>query len=148
MVSPSSSHHAKNEVFIRDFFSKCDQIWRKLLIWSYLQKKSSMENFIFCAVSFNRHIRIRVSVILLFISSVAFLKIFTLTLLKALMSDRKNLDIWYISFCYLNYSLCKDLQQKNWKIKKLVSFSFYRVSLFHHCYCFIMKEFTIELTMS
>ena len=28
-----------------------DQIRRKLRIWSHLQKKSLMENFIFCAVS-------------------------------------------------------------------------------------------------
>ena len=35
---------------IKDFFSKCDQIRRKLRIWSYLLKKSSMENFFFCAV--------------------------------------------------------------------------------------------------
>ena len=35
---------------IKDFFSKCDQIRRKLGIWSHLPKKSSMKNFIFCAV--------------------------------------------------------------------------------------------------
>ena len=35
--------------FIKDFFSKCDQIRRKLRIWSHLLKKSLMENFIFCA---------------------------------------------------------------------------------------------------
>ena len=35
---------------IKDFFSKCDQIHRKLRIWSHLLKKSFMENFIFCAV--------------------------------------------------------------------------------------------------
>ena len=35
---------------IKDFFSKCDQIRRKLRIWSYLLKKSLMEN-IFCAVT-------------------------------------------------------------------------------------------------
>ena len=35
---------------IKDFFSKCDQILRKLCIWSHLVKKSLMENFIFCAV--------------------------------------------------------------------------------------------------
>ena len=35
---------------IEDFFSKCDQIRRKLRIWSHLLKKSLMENFIFCAV--------------------------------------------------------------------------------------------------
>ena len=35
---------------IKDFFSKCDQIHRKLRIWSYLLKKFLIENFIFCAV--------------------------------------------------------------------------------------------------
>ena len=35
---------------IKDFFSKCDQIRRKLQIWSHLLKKFLMENFIFCAV--------------------------------------------------------------------------------------------------
>ena len=35
---------------IKDFFSKRDQIRRKLRIWSPLLKKSLMENFIFCAV--------------------------------------------------------------------------------------------------
>ena len=37
---------------IKDFFSKCEQICSKLWIWSHLLKKSSMENFIFCAVWF------------------------------------------------------------------------------------------------
>ena len=36
--------------FIKDFFSKCDQIRTKLPIWSHLLKKSLIENFIFCAV--------------------------------------------------------------------------------------------------
>ena len=35
---------------IKDFFSKDDQIRRRLQIWSHLLKKSLMENFIFCAV--------------------------------------------------------------------------------------------------
>ena len=35
---------------IRNFFSKCDQIGRKLRIWSHLLKKLLTENFIFCAV--------------------------------------------------------------------------------------------------
>ena len=35
---------------MKDFFSKCDQIRRKLWIWSHLMKKSLMKNFIFCAV--------------------------------------------------------------------------------------------------
>ena len=33
--------------FIKDFFSECDQIRRKLRIWSHLLKKSLMGNFIF-----------------------------------------------------------------------------------------------------
>ena len=36
---------------IKDFSSKCDQIRRKLQIWSHLLKKSLMENFFFsCSV--------------------------------------------------------------------------------------------------
>ena len=40
----------KMKFSIKEFFSKCDQIRRKLRIWSHLLKKSLMENFIFCAV--------------------------------------------------------------------------------------------------
>ena len=40
----------KMKFSITDFFSKCDQIRRKLRIWSHLQNKSLMENFNFCAV--------------------------------------------------------------------------------------------------
>ena len=40
----------KMKFFIKDFFSKCDQIRIFLWIWSYLPKKYLMENFIFCAV--------------------------------------------------------------------------------------------------
>ena len=36
--------------FIKDFFSKFYQIRSFLRIWSYLLKKSLMENFDFCAV--------------------------------------------------------------------------------------------------
>ena len=36
--------------FIKDLFSKCDQIRRKLRIWSHLLKKSFMKNFFFCVV--------------------------------------------------------------------------------------------------
>ena len=41
----------KIEFSIKDFFSKCYRIRRKLQIWSHLPKKFLMENFIFCAVS-------------------------------------------------------------------------------------------------
>ena len=37
----------KMNLSINDFFSKCDQIRRKLFIWSQLLKKSLRENFIF-----------------------------------------------------------------------------------------------------
>ena len=40
----------KMEFSIKDFFSKWDQICRKLRIWSHLLKKTLMENFILCAV--------------------------------------------------------------------------------------------------
>ena len=40
----------KMKFSIKDFFSKCDQIRRKLRIWSYLLKKSLIENFTFCTV--------------------------------------------------------------------------------------------------
>ena len=41
------------KVFIKDFFSKCDEIRRKLRIWSQLLKKSSIKNFIFFFCSQN-----------------------------------------------------------------------------------------------
>ena len=39
--------------FIKDFFSRCDQIRRKLPIWSHLHEQSLMKNFIFCALELN-----------------------------------------------------------------------------------------------
>ena len=42
----------KMKFFIKDIFSKSDQIRRFLRIWSHLLKKSLMENFIFCATVF------------------------------------------------------------------------------------------------
>ena len=43
----SKSTAQKMKFDIKGFFSKCDQICRKLRIWSHLVKKSLMENFIF-----------------------------------------------------------------------------------------------------
>ena len=40
----------KMKFSIKDFFSKCDQIRSFLWIWSHLQKKALMENFIYWAV--------------------------------------------------------------------------------------------------
>ena len=39
---------------IKEFFSKCDKIRRKLRIWSHLQKKPSIEDYIFCAVLYQQ----------------------------------------------------------------------------------------------
>ena len=43
-------HYTKTEVFHQGFHRKCDQIHRKLQIWSHLLKKFLMKNFIFGAV--------------------------------------------------------------------------------------------------
>ena len=40
----------KIKFFIKDFFSKCDQIRSFLCIWSHLLKKSLIGKFSFCAV--------------------------------------------------------------------------------------------------
>ena len=48
------SFHTKQKMkfSIKDFFGKYDQIHRKLWIWSYLLKKSSIGNVVFSANSF------------------------------------------------------------------------------------------------
>ena len=51
MSQVASRNNAQKMKFSnKDFFSKSNQIRRKLRIWSYLLKKPIMENFIFCAV--------------------------------------------------------------------------------------------------
>ena len=45
----------KMKFSITNFFSTCARIRRNLLIWSYLLKKSVMENFIFCAILFMKN---------------------------------------------------------------------------------------------
>ena len=47
MLAKKSAQKVK--LFMKDFFSKCDQIRKKLWIWSHLLKKYLIENF-FCAV--------------------------------------------------------------------------------------------------
>ena len=46
-LHPKFCFSQKMKFSIKDFFSKCDQILRKMWIWSYLLKKSLMENLIF-----------------------------------------------------------------------------------------------------
>ena len=45
-------HWAKMKFSIKNFFSKCDQMRRKLRNWSHLLRKPLIESFIFCAVCF------------------------------------------------------------------------------------------------
>ena len=40
----------KMKFSMKAFFSKCDQLRRKLRIWLHLLKKSLMKNFTFCVV--------------------------------------------------------------------------------------------------
>ena len=55
-LSKLSTYTAQKMKFsIEDFFSKYNQICRKLRIWSHLLKKYLMENFIFCAVIHTFH---------------------------------------------------------------------------------------------
>ena len=62
MVRSGFPYHCKKMKFsIKDFFSKCDQIHRKLRIWSHLPKKSLMGNFIFYAVHDINYIYIKCS---------------------------------------------------------------------------------------
>ena len=51
-TSKINEHCPKNEVYIKDFYSKCDQIRSFLRIWSHLQKKFLMKNFIICGVKY------------------------------------------------------------------------------------------------
>ena len=44
--------HCTNKFFIKVFFSKCEQIRRKMGIWPHLLKKSLLESFIFCTVTY------------------------------------------------------------------------------------------------
>ena len=46
-VSSENITPQKKKFSFKNLFSKCDQIRRKLRIWSHLLKKSVMENFIF-----------------------------------------------------------------------------------------------------
>ena len=48
----------KMKFFIKNFFSKCDQIRSKLRIWPPLFNKFLMENFIFGATFFSKLIRL------------------------------------------------------------------------------------------
>ena len=47
----STDNAQKMKISIKDFFSKCDQIRRKLRMWSHLLKKFLVEIFFLCVQS-------------------------------------------------------------------------------------------------
>ena len=49
--------------YIKDFFSKSDQILSFLQIWSHLLEKSLMEHFIFCAVKRNLEMELSIGML-------------------------------------------------------------------------------------
>ena len=73
---------------IKDFFSKYDQICSFLGIWSPIQKKFLMENFIFCAVLFKTSETSNLAV--------------TLSALRDYYHSciLRVFVIWYFAFCY------------------------------------------------
>ena len=68
-------HCKKTKVSTKFFFSKYDQIQRKLRTCSYLLKKSLMGNLIFCAVQYTSRFKSILSPVLLDILCSVFLRI-------------------------------------------------------------------------
>ena len=82
-----SFHTAQKMRFsIKDFFSKCEEIRRKLRIWSHLLKKSLIENLIFCAVY-------RVLPFRIILKMFAGNMLKTVIFIKAIFSDLQVVDI-------------------------------------------------------
>ena len=106
----------KLKFFIKDFFSKCDQIRRKVRVWSHLLKKSLMENFIFC------------SVIVQFKSIFYFLPKVSSILQKLLENSAKHLnkvDLSLSWFHWLELKIClKLLKERKAKWTHCLSFIF------------------------
>ena len=80
----------KMQFSITDFFSKCDQIRRKLQILSHLLKKSVMENFFFCAVILLLAILsvVKKKLKIIWLSAVQNIKIQFLKLVRNLLLER------------------------------------------------------------
>ena len=82
---------------IKDYFSKCDQIWSVLRIWLYLLKKSLMENFIFWSQL----------IVLIFIDIEALFSFGTILGLTG--------STWHIGTCFWKYIL----SSFSWVFKKI-----------------------------
>ena len=53
----SAKHCKKLKISIKNLFSKCDHIDRKLQVWPHLLKKALMENFSFCAIQRHKSVK-------------------------------------------------------------------------------------------
>ena len=83
---------------IKDFFSKCDQIRSCQRIWSYLLKKSLMENFIFCAVQAPQILRLS-RIFIAYFEYCAYLPLTVRSSLKTFLLT--VLEDTFTSFCNL-----------------------------------------------
>ena len=110
LKNPPSLH---KQFSIRDSFSKCDQIRRKMRIWSHLLKKSFLKNFIFCAVYVGRFTLQGTSEVIGAISKGNFPIIFTL-----MIQFRYEFDMydWYY-FNFKKSDLIKEQKKSYMKTK-------------------------------
>ena len=99
----------KMKFSIKDFFSKYNQIRRKLRIWSHLLKKSLIENFNFCAlkdelfwISFERFFCNSKTLFFLY-NLVGFLKVYTCKLLLLFNTVYLMSKLLYFGNCRLMY---------------------------------------------
>ena len=84
----------KMKFSIKNFFSKCDQINRKLRVWSHLLKKSLMENCVFHALMCKCvFIRVHCCVHLRSASNVSE-KVFTFSLFFQAFMCKQNVKMW------------------------------------------------------
>ena len=56
-IEIKQNHCTKMKYSIKNFFSKCYQIHSFLRIWSHLLKRSSVENYMLCAVNCNKLVK-------------------------------------------------------------------------------------------
>ena len=116
----------KMKFSIKEFFSKCDQIRRKLWIWSHLLQKSLMENFIFCAVVCSHMKRLRL------VNCLDFLYVCFVLLLELKWQDHNSQHHCFslTSFIYCSFNI---------QILSHFEFSYFYCHWFY--YQFILTDF-------
>ena len=89
----------KMKFSIKDFFSKCDQIRRKLRIWSHLLKKSLMKNFIFCVVIEQLHDLLKTEKFRSVFSSLLLLHVLSASVVMNKLGQVLLENIWFY-YCF------------------------------------------------